>query len=221
MMIRTGKGGRYRYYACAGNRLKGRSACPNPIAIPEAQLNGLVVAALADQLLTPDRLPTLLREAHKHRRSLASGDLQRRSALNRQMRDTTTQIGRLYGALAEGTVSDTSLFRESLHGLEAKRDESIRLLSLLDVETPPLRRALSKAQSQAVAASLKRRLLEAPPPVQRRYVRGLVSEIVVDRERAVISGPRDALAAAIATGDYKPEVRSLVRDWRARRDSNS
>jgi hypothetical protein len=59
-MVRTGKGGRYRYYACAGRRLKGKIACPTPIAVPEAQLDKLVIGALADQLLTPSRLLTLL-----------------------------------------------------------------------------------------------------------------------------------------------------------------
>ncbi len=34
LMIRTGKGGRYRYYACAGHRLKGKDACGTPISVP-------------------------------------------------------------------------------------------------------------------------------------------------------------------------------------------
>ena len=220
MMIRTGKGGRYRYYACAGHRLKGRSACSNPVAIPEAQLNGLVIGALADRLLTPERLPVLLREAIKHRKTLNSGNLHRRSSLCKQLKETDAQIRRLYAALAEGTVSNTHSFREVLNALEAKRDETLRLLSLLEVEAPPHRHALSKAQAEAVAAKLKRGLLEAPPPMQRRYVRGLVSEILVDREKALISGPKASLAATITAGKHKDEVRSFVREWRTRQDSN-
>jgi hypothetical protein len=71
----TGKGGgRYRYYACSGNALKGRSAYGHPIAVPESQLDRLVISALADQLLTPERLTALLREAIQHRRVIASGN---------------------------------------------------------------------------------------------------------------------------------------------------
>ena len=50
--------------------------------------------------------------------------------------------------------------------------------------------------------------------MQRRYVHGLVSEIVVDREKAVIAGPRAAIAAAITSGNCKEGVRSFVREWR-------
>ncbi len=221
MMIRTGKGGRYRYYACAGYLLKGRKACSKPIVVPEAELNRLVIGALAEQLLTPERLPILLREAQRHRRALTSGNTQRRTALRKQSREAETQIRRLYTALAEGMVSDTALFRVSLKTLEDKRDESIRLFSLLDTESPSLRQALSKAQAAALAAKLRQGLAEAPAPVQRRYVRGIVSDIVVDRERAVISGPKAAIATAVTTGAVNGEVRSFVRGWRPRRDSNT
>jgi hypothetical protein len=185
------------------------------------EFDRLIVGALADQLLNTERLPVLLREAQKHRRSLASGNLHRRSTLRRQLKDTDAQIRRLYAALAEGTVKDTALFREALNGLETTREEAIRLLSLLDVDTPALRQALSKAQTRAIAVTLKRRLIEAPPPVQRRYVHGLVSEIVVDREKAVISGPRAAIAAAVTAGAYNGEVRSFVREWRTGRDESA
>jgi site-specific DNA recombinase len=221
MMIRTGKGGRYRYYACAGHRLKGRSACSNSVAIPEGQLNPLVVNALADHLLTPERVPVLLREAYKQRTKSVAGNAQRGSALRVQLRETDGQVRRLYAALAESTVSDWPMFRDTLNALEAKRDETVRLLSLLDVETPHLRHAFSKAQSRAVTTALKRGLLEAPPPLQRRYVHGLVSEIVVDREKAVISGPKASPAAAITAGAHNGEVRTFVREWRTGQDETA
>jgi hypothetical protein len=43
----------------------------------------------------------------------------------------------MYAALAEGAVSDRPKFRDALNALETKPDETIRLLSLLGVETPP------------------------------------------------------------------------------------
>ena len=45
-MVRTGKSGRYRYYACASHRLKGIAACSNPVAIRESQLDDMVLTAL-------------------------------------------------------------------------------------------------------------------------------------------------------------------------------
>ena len=49
--------------------------------------------------------------------------------------------------------------------------------------------------------------------MQRRYVRGLVFEIVVDKETAVISGPPAAIAAAATSDALSGEVRGFVREW--------
>ena len=219
-MVRTGKGGRYRYYACAAHRLKGTRACGKPIAVPEAQLDQLVIGALAERLLTPKRLSGLLRKAQAHRRTLASGNVHRRSEMRKSLKTVDAKIDRFYSALAEGTVTDTALFRSKLNDLQTERDECIRLLSLLDTDSPQLRKALSRQQAKSVATTLKRRLLDAPKPLQRRYVRGLVSNILVDREKAVISGPPAAIAAAITSGTLEREVRSSVREWRPQGESN-
>src|SRR5258708_29369683 len=59
MMLRTGtgkSGGRDRYYACASPQIKSASSFHRPVAVLESELDHLVVAALADQLLTPDPL---------------------------------------------------------------------------------------------------------------------------------------------------------------------
>ena len=220
LMVRTGKGGRYRYYACAAHRLKGKDSCGKPIAVPEGQLDQLVIGALADQLLVGDRLTELLRKAQAHRRATQSGNIQRRSELRKQLKTAEAQVERLYQALAEGTVSDTALFRANLDRIQARREECIRLLAMIDAEAPAMRQVLSKQQASSLAATLKRRLLEAPKALQRRYVRGLVGDIVVDRDKAVISGTDAAIAAAVTTGTLENDVRSSGRKWRTRRDSN-
>ena len=219
MMLRTGKSGRYRYYACAGNRLKGASACASPIAIPERDLDQLVVSALADKLLTPDRLPQLLREAQRRQHAMASGNLHRRSAMRKRLKELDTQANRLLTAL-EGTVGDTALFRAKLSAIESEREQCIQLLSRIDTETPRFRHTLSNRQSADLSQRLKKALLEAPKPIQRRYVHGLVSEIRVDAEKVVISGSRAAIATAVTSGQLAGTVPSFVREWRTGEDSN-
>ncbi|MBS0275170.1 MAG: hypothetical protein JSR55_12435 [Proteobacteria bacterium] len=100
------------------------------------------------------------------------------------------------------------------------RDESLALLASLDRELPQIRQSLSNQQAKTVAATLKRRLLDAPRPLQRRYVRGLISQIVVDRQKAIISGPRTAIAAAASNPQALTTVPSFEREWRTRQDSN-
>ena len=222
MMLRTGKGegGTYRYYACSANRLKGASTCKRPIAVREDELNALVLGALADQLLKPERLPALIRDALNLRHKTATQNRVRKSALEKQIRETSGKIDRLIAAVADGALPDMKRVRVQIDELTRHRDEAAHLLAALDSELPQLRQTLSKQQAASIAGSLKRKLLDAPRPLQKRYVQGLVTEIIVDRSTATISGPPLALAAAVASPDKLGEVRSFVREWRTRQDSN-
>jgi hypothetical protein len=84
------------------------------------------------------------------------------------------QIGRLLEAILDGTVPDRTLVRNKMAELDIRREECVALLKALDSHLREIRQALSKQQAKAVAADLKRRLLEAPRALQKRYVYGLV-----------------------------------------------
>ena len=55
MTIRTGKCGRYRYYACSMKARRGPTACEGK-AVSMERLDNLVASHLADRLLQPNRL---------------------------------------------------------------------------------------------------------------------------------------------------------------------
>ncbi len=55
MRLRTGKGGRYRYYTCGRCADQGKTACKGR-TIPEHVLDGLVLDAFEERILHPDRL---------------------------------------------------------------------------------------------------------------------------------------------------------------------
>ncbi len=220
LMLSTGKNGRYRYYACAASRLKGKTACKIPTSIPEAELDKLVLGALVDRLLTPERLVTLLRDAIRHRREIASNHAAQRTAIRNDLKNAEAQIERLLTALADGTVPEMAPVRGKLDELNKKREECASHLHMLDQDLPELRQALSNQQAASIAATLKCRLLDAPRPLQRRYVRGLVSEIVVNREIATISGSRAAVAAYATDPSRLGIVPTSVREWRPQGESN-
>jgi site-specific DNA recombinase len=221
LLLVTGKSGRYRYYSCSANRLKGRNACRAPTSIPEAQLDKLVLGALADQLLTPERLTTILHEALKYRREMASQSGAKRTALKTGLKDIQTQIERLVTAVADGTVPDMALIRPKLDDLNTRREECVQHLTLLDQNLPELRQALSNQQARSVAATLKRRLMDAPKGLQRRYVRGLVATVTVSKELAIITGPEAALASCASNPDHLGAVPGSMRGWCPQRESNS
>lgn len=51
-------------------------------------------------------------------------------------------------------------------------------------------------------------------------MRGLVASIAVDHQKAVITGPKAATAAAITAGAVNGGVRTFVRKWRAGQDED-
>jgi hypothetical protein len=131
------------------------------------------------------------------------------------------KIDRLLTAVAEGTVPDASQLRKKMNDINGRRDECLNLLRTPGNELPEIRQALSKQQAAGIAGNLKRRLLEAPRALQKRYVHGLVSEIVVDREKPVISGPREAAAAAVSAPDELGGLLGSVREWRTGEDESA
>jgi site-specific DNA recombinase len=60
MTIRTGKGGRYRYYTCNRRVNEGASSCKGR-SIPMPVLDGIVLESLEERIFAPDRLEALLR----------------------------------------------------------------------------------------------------------------------------------------------------------------
>lgn len=59
LTIATGKGGRYRYYRCSRRLRRGETVCEG-VSIRDNALKTIVVDALEQRLLLPDRLKTLL-----------------------------------------------------------------------------------------------------------------------------------------------------------------
>ena len=220
LMVRTGKSGRYRYYACASHRLKGSVACSDPVAIREQQLDDMVLTALTGELITPERLPMLLAEARKHQRANSSATMQRREALRKRMRDLEVQTDRLYRALREGLVTESNSFRAQLADVERDREECAAHLARIDSDIPEFRQTLSRRQAATLATTLQRRLLDAPKALKRRYVRGLVSDIILNREKAIITGPNSAIAASVTSGEFDSPVLTSIREWRTGQDSN-
>jgi hypothetical protein len=99
-----------------------------PTSIPEAELDALVIEALTDHLMTPERLTVLLREALRHRREMAAQTTGRRQAIKAGLKSAEVQIERLLTAVATGALPDMSLLRAKIDELNAQREECNRHL---------------------------------------------------------------------------------------------
>lgn len=124
MTIRTGKGGRYPYYACSMKARQGPTACEG-MAVPMDKLDDLVASHLEDQLLQPERLETVLaaaldrREEHSERRREHIAELNKRSA------GSELRLKRLYDASEAGMADlDDPALKDRIDGLKAIRDQA-------------------------------------------------------------------------------------------------
>ncbi|MGB0920290.1 MAG: recombinase family protein, partial [Alphaproteobacteria bacterium] len=218
MMLRTGKGGAYRYYTCSAKALKGTCKAQNtkPVTVPMPKLDGLVTEAIADSLLTADRLRPLLREVMAKTRSAQTESRHTILMLKKEMRATDKKLGNLMDAIADGLVDDSHAFRAKLKEHQNRRSELIRLIAQEErkVSLPP--QALSNAQIDRFGAALKQMLTDGPMAFRKAYLGLIVDEIIVSREQVTITGSKAALAAAAMHGQSasQEEVRTFEREWR-------
>ena len=222
MMLMTGKGGRYRYYACSDRRKKGDLSCGGN-NVPMEQVDEAVIDALEKRLFQPERLQSLLHQV-LDASTVAIAERRKRLALARSNQtDLQKSIRSLFMMVEQGvTEPDDPFLKERLATLK------LRLASLQN-EMDDLERQIGagsgritseKIEQFASAIRIKLRNND-DASVRRRYVRAFVGEVEMSRERLVLRGPNKVLERAAAGGDLADgEVRTSMVDWCTRQDSN-
>lgn len=123
MTIRTGKGGRYRYYACSMKTRQGPTACEG-MAIPMDKLDGLVASHLAKRLLQPERPETILATVLDRRQERSERQREHVAELNRRAAESEARLKRLYDAIEAGVADPDA--QPSRTGSTASRPSGIR-----------------------------------------------------------------------------------------------
>jgi len=117
MTIRTGKGGRYRYYTCSIKARQGGTGCSGR-SIPMEKLDTAVAGHIEDRLLQPDRLEEVLSSVLDRRHERAERRQEHIDELNRRAAETDLRLKRLYDAIESGVadLSDPAL-KDRITGL--------------------------------------------------------------------------------------------------------
>jgi len=124
MTIRTGKGGRYRYYACSMKARQGPTACEG-MAVPMDKLDDLVASHLEDRLLQPERLETILATVLDRRQERSERQHEHIGELNRRAAESEARLKRLYDAIEAGVADLTDpALKDRIDGLKAIRDQA-------------------------------------------------------------------------------------------------
>ena len=198
MTLMTGKGGKYRYYKCNTRIGQHAKACTTP-AIPTEKLDNLVLTALADKVLTPERLKAMLKELKAQLEASRGKQSAALQSMQRELNELETGLNRLYEAIERGLIPMDDMLGQRVQVLKARREAVIGEMARSEQAGASPLSALSNAQLAAFAASMRSRLMDRSDGFPKRYLQALVSEITFDGEKVFMQG-RKAAALEVAAG---------------------
>ncbi len=225
MTLRTGKGGRYRYYTCSIKARQGETGCKGR-SIPTEKLDALVAGHIEDRLLQPERLEEVLAAVLDRRQERSERRREHIAELNKRAAETDLRLKRLYDAIELGVadLGDPAL-KDRIAGLKATRDQaqadSERAQAMLESSG---QQAITPQMVRKFARTARERMRIDGGGYRRDHLRALAQRVeVADKEVRIMGSKGDllgALAAGVGVAPATPGVRSSVLSWRRGRDSN-
>ena len=124
MTIRTGKGGRYRYYTCSTRARQGPTSCSG-MTVPMEKLDDLIASHLEERLHQPERLETILSAVMDRREERATRKRAHIAELNKRATEADARLKRLFDAIERGFADlDDADLKERITTLKATRDQA-------------------------------------------------------------------------------------------------
>ncbi len=225
MTLRTGKGGRYRYYTCSIKARQGETGCKGR-SIPMEKLDNLVAEHIANRLLQPERIEEVLASVLDRRQERAERRREHIAELNKRAAETDLRLKRLYDAIEAGVAKlDDPALKERIGSLKAIRDQAQadaeRAAAMLELSA---HHAITPQMVQKFARTARERIKIDGGGYRRDHLRALAQRVeVADGEVRIMGLKGDllrTLAAASGVKSATPGVRSSVLKWRTGRDSN-
>jgi site-specific DNA recombinase len=221
MTIRTGKGGRYRYYACSMKARQGPTACEG-MAVPMDKLDDLVASHLEDRLLQPERLETILATVLDRRQERSERQHEHIGELNRRAAESEARLKRLYDAIEAGVADlhDPAL-KDRIDGLKAIRDQS-------KADAERAQAMLENSGSKAITPQMVRNFAETARRnirlegggYRRDHLRALAQRVEVADGEVRIMGSKSRLLQVLTGKSSVNSVPTQGLKWRRGWDSN-
>lgn len=220
MTLRTGKSGRYRYYACATCAQKGKSACKGR-SVPMDKLDTIVTERIADQILTPQRVEKLLTGLIERQANRSADYTDRITNLRKNLSETEARLKRLYDVIENGIADPTDeTLKDRITAIKTERDIAQVALDRALTELRPEAR-ITQDKIAAFTTIMRDNIQNGPIPFRRAYLRAMIDNVEVDDTEIRIHGRRTILERLVMGGGASPAgVPSFVRKWRTRQDSN-
>ncbi|MDX2145044.1 MAG: recombinase family protein [Rhodospirillaceae bacterium] len=214
MTLRSGKGGKYRYYTCQKHANEGGCDCRRH-SIPMATLDTIVLDQLEARIFAPDRLKELLARVLDHASDQQSDARAHVADLNRRRREVEIKLDRLYTDRAEGIAKDTDTFRRKAADYEGRLDALNRAIASATATRESPMDLLTPRNLERFATAMRNKLHENSPALRKAYVRHFVERVDVLPDEIRISGSKAALMSVLQNPDTVPmgPVPGSVQEW--------
>ncbi|BAV64477.1 recombinase family protein [Sphingobium cloacae] len=225
MTIRTGKGGRYRYYTCSTKARQGVTGCTG-MTVPMEKLDDLVAGHLEDRLLQPQRLETILTSVLDRREERTTRKRAHIAELNKRATEADQRLKRLFDAIESGIADlDDADLKDRIATLKATRDQARvdaeRAIASLDSSG---RKSITPDMLASFASTARQRIRIEGGGYRRDHLRALAQHVEVDEGEVRIIGSKSRLFEVLAgkpgPGTKLGPVPSFVPKWCTRQDSN-
>jgi site-specific DNA recombinase len=224
MTLRTGKGGRYRYYTCSTKVRQGETGCTGR-TVPMHKLDTLVADHIEQRLLQPARLESILSSVLDRRKERAERRTAHIAELRKRASEADAKLKRLYDAIENGVADLTDpMLKDRIAELKAIRDQARADAERAEDAIERLGPTITPQTLKTFARHARKRMRTESGGYRRDHLRALAQRVEVDRKEVRIMGSKSVLlrtlvAASIAkTAGFG--VPSFVPKWRARQDSN-
>ena len=169
MILNTGKSGQYRYYACVNRLKKGELACRGQ-RMPMAKLDDIVIDAVAERILEPERLEELLHEYLKTAQSRDDKQRDQLKSLRSAHGDAEAGLTRLMDLVERGLmdVSDPAL-RERMIALRFRRDELAAEITALSQRLASADPTITPDKVRKLGMLLSKQLHRGEPELRQAY----------------------------------------------------
>jgi len=215
MTIRTGKGGRYRYYACSMKARQGPTACEG-MAVPMDKLDDLVADHLESQLLQPERLEIILASVLDRRQVQSERRREHIAELNKRASESELRLKRLYDAIEAGVADiDDPALKDRIDGLKAIRDQAKadaeRAQAMLDNSGS---KAITPQMVRTFAKTARQRIRLEGGGYRRDHLRALAQRVEVAEGEVRIMGSKTRLLQALTGRSGVNSVPTQGLKWR-------
>ena len=221
MTLRTGtsKTGKvHKYYTCSVCARQGKEACKGR-SIPMDKLDTLVVDHLVERLFQPERLTAILASVASRRADQANEVGLRVSSLQTAVTDAEEKLKRLYKMVEDGLTDLDDILKERITSLKLDRDRAKTALERIRHRLPANK--LDPEVIERFGRAMRQNITTGGIPFRKAYIQAVVDRVEVDDHAIRIIGDKATLEQVVAgQASTAAGVRSFVRKWRTRHDSN-